>query len=49
MIAAYGKQRTVECLQLMGDYFVVGTMMNAADQHLPATRPAMMPELKRSR
>ncbi len=49
MIGAYGRQRTVECLQLMGDYFVVGTMMNAADQHLPATRPAMMPPLTRTK
>jgi hypothetical protein len=45
MIAAYGKQRTVEMVELAGDYWTVGTMMNAGDQHLPATRQAMMPPL----
>ncbi|HXD72956.1 MAG TPA: hypothetical protein VN628_04440 [Vicinamibacterales bacterium] len=45
MIADYGKQRTVEMMDLAGDYWVVGTMMNAGDQHLPATRPALMPPL----
>jgi hypothetical protein len=29
MIAAYGKQRTVEMIELAGDYWTVGTMMNA--------------------
>ena len=48
MIATYGKQRTVEMMELSGDYWVVGTMMNAGDQHLPATRPAMMPPLATS-
>jgi len=43
MIATYGKQRTVEMMELAGDYWTVGTMMNAGDQHLPATRPALMP------
>jgi hypothetical protein len=47
MIAAYGKQRTVEMMELAGDYWTVGTMMNAGDQHLPATRPALMPPLAR--
>ena len=47
MIAAYGKQRTVEMIELAGDYWTVGTMMNAGDQHLPATRPALMPPLAR--
>ena len=44
-IATYGKQRTVEMMELAGDYWTVGTMMNAADQHLPATRQALMPPL----
>ena len=30
MIATYGKQRTVEMMELAGDYWTVGTMMNAA-------------------
>jgi hypothetical protein len=33
----------------MGDYFIVGTMMNAADQHLPPTRQPLMPALARGR
>ena len=45
MIATYGKQRTVEMMELAGDYWTVGTMMNAGDQHLPPTRPALMPPL----
>jgi 4-carboxymuconolactone decarboxylase len=48
MIATYGKQRTVEMMELAGDYWTVGTMMNAGDQHLPATRPALMPSLATS-
>jgi hypothetical protein len=47
MIAAYGKQRTVEMMELAGDYWTVGTMMNAGDQHLPPTRPARLPPLAR--
>jgi len=47
MIAAYGKQRTVEMMDLAGDYWTVGTMMNAGDQHLPPTRQALMPPLPR--
>jgi hypothetical protein len=47
MIAAFGRQRTIECMALMGDYFIVGMMMNAADQHVPPTRQALLPALKR--
>jgi 4-carboxymuconolactone decarboxylase len=47
MIDSFGRQRTIECMALMGDYFIVGTMMNAADQHLPPTRQALLPALKR--
>ena len=46
-VALFGKQRVVEMMDLAGDYWVVGTMMNAGDQHLPATRPALMPPLAR--
>jgi hypothetical protein len=46
-IEHFGRQRTIESIALMGDYFIVGTMMNAADQHLPATRPALLPALKK--
>ena len=47
VIAIYGRQRTVEMMELSGDYWTVGTMMNAADQHLPPTRQALMPPLPR--
>jgi hypothetical protein len=47
MSDAYGKQRTVEMMELAGDYWTVGTMMNAGDQHLPATRLPLMPPLAR--
>src|SRR5215471_348417 len=40
-IQLFGRQNTVEIMQLMGDYFTVGSMMNAADQHLPPTRQAL--------
>ena len=47
MIDQFGRQRTIESMALMGDYFIVGTMMNAADQHLPPTRQPLLPALKR--
>jgi 4-carboxymuconolactone decarboxylase len=47
MIATFGKQRTAEMIELAGDYWTVGTMMNAGDQHLPATRQALMAPLAR--
>ncbi len=43
MVGDFGRQRTVEIMELMGDYFTVGTMMNAVDQHLPPTRQALLP------
>jgi hypothetical protein len=49
MIATYGRQRTVEMMELSGDYWTVGTMMNAADQHLPPTRQPLLPALTRAR
>ena len=48
-IQQFGRQNTIEIIQLMGDYFIVGTMMNAADQHLPPTRTALLPALTRER
>jgi hypothetical protein len=49
MMADYGKQRTVEMMELAGDYWTVGTMMNAGDQHLPPTRQPLLPALTRAR
>jgi 4-carboxymuconolactone decarboxylase len=43
MVMDFGRQRTVEVMALMGDYFIVGTMMNAVDQHLPPQRQPLLP------
>jgi hypothetical protein len=40
--AAFGRQRTVEIMALTGDYFAVGMMMNAVDQHVPPERKALL-------
>jgi hypothetical protein len=44
MIGHFGRQHTV---QLMGDYFRVGFMLNAVDQQLPADRKPLLPPLNR--
>ena len=36
-------------MALMADYFTVGMMMNAVDQHLPPERQALLPPLTRGR
>jgi len=43
MVKEFGRQRIVDMMMLMADYFAVGTMMNAVDQHLPADRKALLP------
>ena len=43
MVTLFGRQRTVDIMMLMADYFTVGTMMNAVDQHLPPDRKALLP------
>src|SRR5438034_3784938 len=43
MIEHFGRQHTVQLMMIMGDYFRVGFMMNAADQHLPPERQALLP------
>jgi hypothetical protein len=47
MIGHFGRQHTVQLMMIMGDYFRVGFMMNAVDQHLPADRKALLPLLTR--
>ena len=47
MIGHFGRQHTVQLMMIMGDYFRVGFMMNAVDQHLPADRKALLPPLSR--
>jgi hypothetical protein len=49
MVEGFGRQRSVEMMALMGDYFTVGMMMNAVDQHLPPTRQPLLPALTRGR
>ena len=43
MVSHFGRQRTVQIMMIMGEYFRVGFMLNAVDQHLPPTRQALLP------
>jgi 4-carboxymuconolactone decarboxylase len=43
MVGYFGRQRTVQMMMIMGDYFRVGFMLNAVDQHLPPSREALLP------
>jgi hypothetical protein len=36
-------------MAIMGDYFMVGNMMNAVDQHVPPQRQPLLPPLARGR
>ena len=47
MVSHFGRQRTVQLMMIMGDYFRVGFMLNAIDQHLPPAREALLPALER--
>jgi hypothetical protein len=47
MVGHFGRQRTIQLMMIMGDYFRVGFMLNAIDQHLPPERQALLPPLKR--
>jgi hypothetical protein len=47
MVGHFGRQHTVQLMMIMGDYFRVGFMMNAVDQHLPPDRKALLPALNR--
>ena len=47
MVSHFGRQRTVQMMMIMGDYFRVGFMLNAVDQHLPPAREALLPSIKR--
>ena len=47
MVGHFGRQQTVQLMMIMGDYFRVGFMMNAVDQHLPPERKALLPPLQR--
>lgn len=47
MVSQFGRQQTVQLMMIMGDYFRVGFMLNAVDQHLPPGREALLPPLRR--
>jgi 4-carboxymuconolactone decarboxylase len=47
MVGHFGLQHTVDIMSIMGDYIRVGIMLNAVDQHPPATRQALLPPLDR--
>ncbi len=47
MVSLFGRQRTVQLMMIMGEYFRAGFMMNAVDQHLPPGREPLLPVLKR--
>jgi hypothetical protein len=47
MVSYFGRQRTVQLMMIMGDYFRVALMLNAVDQHLPPGREALLPPLQR--
>jgi 4-carboxymuconolactone decarboxylase len=44
MVDLFGRQHTVDLMSIMTDYHRVGLMLNAVDQHLPPSRPALLPE-----
>jgi hypothetical protein len=47
MVSHFGRQRTVQIMMIMGEYFRVGFMLNAIDQHLPPGREALLPPVER--
>jgi 4-carboxymuconolactone decarboxylase len=47
MVSLFGRQRTVQLMMIMGEYFKAGFMMNAVDQHLPPGRDPLLPPLNK--
>ncbi|HUA18006.1 MAG TPA: hypothetical protein VMU80_28100 [Bryobacteraceae bacterium] len=47
MVNDFGRQHTVQLMMIMGEYFKVGIMMDAADQHLPPGREPLLPLAKK--
>jgi 4-carboxymuconolactone decarboxylase len=43
-VELFGEQGTVEMITVMGDYIMAGILLTAIDQHLPASRPALLPD-----
>ena len=44
VVDRFGEQGLVELVTIMGDYVMVGMLLTAIDQHLPPSRPALLPE-----
>jgi 4-carboxymuconolactone decarboxylase len=42
-VGLFGRKGLVEMVTVMGDYVMVGMVLTAIDQHLPANRPALLP------
>jgi 4-carboxymuconolactone decarboxylase len=42
-VALFGRKGLVELVTVMGDYVMVGMVLTAIDQHLPESRPALLP------
>jgi 4-carboxymuconolactone decarboxylase len=47
MVGHFGRQKTVQILQIMGAYLRVGIMLNAVDQQVPPERTEHLPPLAR--
>jgi len=43
-VSLFGQQGALEIAAIMGDYAMAAVILNAIDQHIPADRPARMPE-----
>ena len=42
-VRLFGRKGLVEMVTVMGDYVMVGMVLTAIDQHLPANRPPLLP------
>ena len=42
-VRLFGRKGLVELVTVMGDYVMVGMVLTAIDQHLPPSRPALLP------
>ncbi len=42
-VELFGRKGLVELVTAMGDYVMVGMVLTAIDQHMPADRPALLP------
>jgi 4-carboxymuconolactone decarboxylase len=47
VVAEFGQRGMVDLATIIGDYIMVGLVLTAADQHLPANRPNTLPERQR--